>query len=260
MHQKTIKSSIAFQGIGLLFGNSTKVILRPAPPNTGIVFNEKIRAINKNSFIYRHSLGLKDGPTRIYGVEHLLAACYGLGIDNLLVSVLGKEVSFGDGSALPFVRLMQRAGIKNYKVLAKTLSLKIPIIVSVNSSFILALPGQSLSINCFIHFPQRRIGCQFWGDKINSINFQKVLAPARTFGQYQNELLLSQFLPFSLQNENGIILPKVLRQRAEPVCHKVLDLLGHLALLNCRLNAEIFAFKPSHQLNQKFCRRLELFL
>ncbi len=257
MPQKTIKKPIEFKGIGILLGKESKIILQPAPPNTGIIFNQNIPSKVANAFFFQRTLGLKNGQRKIFFTEHLLAACYGLGINNLKVLVVGNEIPLGDGSALPFVRLINRAGIQDHPIPAKIYRLRTPTIVRLKDSFILALPAKMLTINCFVDFPLPSVGAQFWGNTLNLANFIKELAPARTFGQYRDKKFLNEFLPFKLYTQHGIILPKVFRYKNEMVRHKVLDLLGQLALLAGRLNAEIFAYKPSHQLNQQFVKRLE---
>ena len=258
MYQKTIKKAVEYKGIGILFGKESKITLRPAAPGTGIIFNETLEARTKNAFIDKHSLGLTNGKIKIYFTEHLLAACYGLGVNDLFIDVTGKEIPFGDGSSLPFIKLIRSLGLQIYKEKSNNCFLQMPIIVSENDSFILALPSKKLSINCFVYFPQPRIGAQFWGGSINQTTILKELAPARTFGVYRNDKSLKKLLSFKLVTEDNLILPKVMRYKNEVVRHKVLDLLGHLALLNYWLNAKIFAFKPSHKLNQKFIRRLEM--
>jgi UDP-3-O-acyl N-acetylglucosamine deacetylase len=257
LYQKTINKSARYRGIGIFFGKETKIILSPAPANTGIVFNGSIQAKVKNAFIFNHSLGMKRDNTKIFFTEHLLAACYGLGINNLFIDVSGKELPFGEGSALTFVNLIKSAGIKTYQKESPTYNLDIPMIVNENDSFICALPDKKLSIDCFVDFPHSKIGKQFWGNIINLTNFENELAPARTFGTHRNYALLKKILPFKLSIANGLIFPKIRRYRNEAVRHKVLDLIGHLTLLGSRLNAKIFAFKPSHEINQGFVKKLE---
>lgn len=257
MYQKTLKKSVEYKGIGILFGKESKITLKPAPVGTGIIFNEILKAKTKNAFIDKNSLGLGNGKIKIYFTEHLLAACYGLGVNDLFIDVTGKEIPFGDGSSLPFIKLIRSARFKTYKEKSNNCFLPLPIIVSENDSFILALPEKKLSINCLVDFPQPKIGAQFWGDSIDRTKTIKELAPARTFGVYRNGKFLKKVMPFELVTEGDLILPKKVRYKNEAVRHKVLDLLGHLALLNFWLNAKIFAFKPSHKLNQKFIKRLE---
>jgi UDP-3-O-acyl-N-acetylglucosamine deacetylase len=257
LYQKTLKKAVEYKGIGILFGKESKITLRPAAPGTGIIFNEALKAGAKNAFIDKNSLGLTNRKIKIYFTEHLLAACYGLGVNDLFIDVTGKEIPFGDGSSLPFIKLIRSTGLKTYKEKSNNCFLLMPIIVSENDSFILALPEKKLSINCLVDFPQTRIGAQFWGGSINQTTIIKELAPARTFGPYQNYKLLEEILPFKLEIEDGLIFPKIFRYKNEMVRHKILDLVGQLALLNGWLNAKIFAFKPSHKLNQKFIKRLE---
>jgi UDP-3-O-[3-hydroxymyristoyl] N-acetylglucosamine deacetylase len=258
LRQTTIKKPIQYKGIGILFAKETKIKLRPAPPNTGIVFNEKIKTSVKNAFLFRHSLGLKTGKSQIFFTEHLMTTCYGLGVSNLYIDVSGKEMPFGDGSSLPFVKLIKTAGIKTYQDQWKTVNLDRPIITDSNDSFILALPAKILSIDCYVSFAQKKIGGQFFSaERCHNLKFVKDIAPARTFGSYCNYKFLKKVLPFEIITKDGLVLPKVFRFPNEVVRHKILDLLGHIALLGRQLNAKIFAYKPSHHLNQKFVRELE---
>lgn len=257
MRQKTIRQPVKYQGRGILFGKESGLSLRPALVNTGIVFNERIKANVKNAFIHNHTLGLRKDATKIFFTEHLLAVCYGLGITNLFIDVKNKEIPFSDGSCLPFIKIIKKVGIKELRENTEVYNLKKPFIVSKNDSFILALPAKKLTIDCYIDFPQSKIGSQFWGDFINQNNFIKELASARTFGSYQNYEYVKKMVLFKIKKEKKLIFPKVFRYKNEAVRHKVLDLLGHLALLGCRLNAKIFAYKPSHELNHQFVKRLE---
>uniref|UniRef100_A0A7C6EAL7 UDP-3-O-acyl-N-acetylglucosamine deacetylase n=1 Tax=candidate division WOR-3 bacterium TaxID=2052148 RepID=A0A7C6EAL7_UNCW3 len=304
MKQKTIKEPVGYKGMGILFGKESKMSLSPAPPNTGIIFNEKVCATRKNSFIYKHSLGLQEGRTKIYFTEHFLATCFGLGISNLFITVSGKELPFGDGSALPFLKLLLRAGIECQEAERKIYNLSLPVLVldrkpcpwTVNgrritdNGFILAVPAKTLAIDCLIDLQGHFV--QFWGKKINPINFRKELSKARTFGFYPNPAFLKRILTFKLKRVegkprsgdakgglplispgfkkksfrgfkgalplcvHGLILPKLFRAQNEMAGHKVLDLLGSLALLNYSLNAKLFAFKPNHKLNQEFINHL----
>ncbi len=257
MRQKTIRQPVKYQGRGILFGKESGLTLRPALINTGIVLNGRIKVNVKNTFIHNHTLGLRGGATKIFFTEHLLAACYGLGINNLFIDIIGKEIPFGDGSCLPFIKIIKNVGFKEHRENTEIYNLKKPFIVIKNDSFILALPAKKLTIDCYIDFPQSKIGSQFWGDFINQNIFVKELASARTFGSYRNFEYIKKMLSFEIIKKKELIMPKVFNYKNEIVRHKVLDLLGHLTLLGSRLNAKIFAYKPSHELNHQFVKRLE---
>jgi UDP-3-O-[3-hydroxymyristoyl] N-acetylglucosamine deacetylase len=141
--QTTIRNPVRFSHRALLSGKTTSVRLKPGPADSGIVFNGRIPARLANAFVEEHLVGLRQGKDTVLCVEHLLAACYGLGIDNLQVEVLGGEVPFGDGSALPFVRILQAAGRKELKVPCVTQSIVAPVVVSRADGFLCALPRDS---------------------------------------------------------------------------------------------------------------------
>jgi UDP-3-O-[3-hydroxymyristoyl] N-acetylglucosamine deacetylase len=286
--QTTIRSPVRFSHRGILNGRVASIRLRPGPVNSGIVFNDSIPACVRYAFVEDHFVNLSDGTTTIMAVEHLLAACYGLGIDNLQVEVTGGEVPFGDGSALPFIRILHAAGLKVGQVARKIQSLNRPIVVHQEDAFVCALPAPpaphaacgasaELQINYFICFPEAELGEQFFGCQPTAANFAETLGCARTFGYRQNGQRLPAWLgrvrraapvvrkegtplggmsPLSGVPDD-LILPARPRFADEPVRHKALDLLGDLCLLGRRLNALIFAYKAGHRLHHKLVRELE---
>ena len=204
--QTTIRSPVRFSHRGILSGRVASIRLRPGPVNSGIVFNDSIPARTRYASVEDHFVNLSDGTTTIMAVEHLLAACYGLGIDNLQVEVTGGEVPFGDGSALPFIRILRAAGLRVGQVARKTQSLNRPIVVNQDDAFVCALPApgdmtgfasnpdrvpghgttERLQINYFICFPDAELGEQFFGCHPTTANFAETLGCARTFGYRQN--------------------------------------------------------------------------
>jgi UDP-3-O-[3-hydroxymyristoyl] N-acetylglucosamine deacetylase len=261
--QTTIRRPVRFSHLGLLTNRVAGVRLGPGPPDSGIVFNGTIPARLAHAFIERHLVGLRKGRETVLGVEHLLAACYGLGIDNLQVEVNGGEIPFGDGSALPFVRILQAAGRRHDRAARLVQSLRRPVIVRQGGSFICALPLRSgatararLNVNCFIHFPEKVVGAQFFGGCISANSFRRELASARTFGLRESRLRLPVWLKPVCRIKDGIVVPVRPRFADEQVRHKTLDLLGDLALLGCRLQAQIFAYKTGHRLHHEFLRRV----
>jgi UDP-3-O-[3-hydroxymyristoyl] N-acetylglucosamine deacetylase len=193
-------------------------------------------------------------------VEHLLATCYGLGIDNLEVKVTGPEVPFGDGSALPFVRILQAAGIKTSRKTRRVQSLHGPVIAHAGDAFVCALPlpgagrAAALNLNYLIRFPEPVAGEQFYQSWLTPTEFVSELSPARTFGYRQS--VPTWLRPLARPGGN-LILPAHPRMTGEQVRHKVLDLIGDLALLGRRLRAAVFAYKSGHRLNQQLVKQLE---
>jgi UDP-3-O-[3-hydroxymyristoyl] N-acetylglucosamine deacetylase len=261
--QTTIRSPVRLSHRGLISGKATSVRLKPGLPGTGIVFSG-IPARAANAFVENHQVGLRAGQNSVLGVEHLLAACYGLGIDNLQVEVTGGEVPFGDGSALPFLRILEAAGRRLQTAPRTVQSVFAPVVVSHDDAFICALPGEAdappgedLSVNFLIRFPSRSVGEQSLDYSLDPVSFARELGPARTFGYWQEGIRLPGWLGRIGEIRDGMLLPVKPRFADEPVRHKALDLLGDLCLLGRRLNARVFAFKTGHKLHHVFLKELE---
>jgi len=271
--QCTIRNPVRFSHRGLLSGRVTSVRLKPGPANSGIIFNGAIPALSANAFVEEHLVGLRSGRDSVLSVEHLLAACYGLGIDNLQVDVTGGEVPFGDGSALPFVRILQAADIRQLKAPRKVQSVFAPVVVSHADAFICALPADlrppttghrspapdpcTLAISCLIRFSSKAVGEQSLDFSLGADDFARELGPARTFGYWSEGVRLPGWLGRIGEIRDGMLVPTRPRFADEPVRHKALDLLGDLCLLGRRLNARLFAFKTGHKLHHDFLKELE---
>ena len=268
--QTTIRSPVRFSHRAMPSGRTTSVRLKPGPADSGIVFNGQIPARLANAFVEEHLVGLRRGKDTVLCVEHLLAACYGMGIDNLQVEVTGGEVPFGDGSALPFVRILQAAGLKELKAPCATQSIVAPVIVSHGDGFVCGLPQDAyrrpltadrktecLDINCLIRFPSRAVGEQSIDFNLDRAGFCRELGPARTFGYWQEGKRLPGWLKLLGELRDGMLIPIKPRFPDEPVRHKTLDLLGDVCLLGRRLNARVIAFKAGHQLHHDFLKELE---
>jgi len=262
-YQTTIRNPVRFSHRAMLSGKTTSIRLKPGPADSGIVFNNRIPARLANAFVEEHLVGLRQGKDTVLGVEHLLAACYGLGIDNLQVEVLGGEVPFGDGSALPFVRILQAASLKELKAPCSTQSIVAPIVVAQGDGFVCGLPqpeageATGLNVTCLIRFPSREVGEQSLDFSLDRAGFCRDVGPARTFGYWQEGKRLPVWLGRIGELRDGMLLPAKPRFPDEPVRHKTLDLLGDLCLLGRRLNASVFAFKAGHQLHHDFLKELE---
>jgi len=237
-------------------GRKCAVRVRPAPAGSGIVFNGVLRAGIGLARSPRHATWLVKGRARVGMVEHLLAACFGLGVEDLEVETTGAELPLGDGSALPYVRLLRRAGAVRQR--SRAMTLRRPVGVRRGSRFVVALPGQGLSMTCLSGPAGGPL--QLCRVRVRPQTFEMELAPARTFvradrsaGQVRRRLRLR----FALRCEAGWVVPRRRRFPDEQCRHKVLDLLGDLALLGRRLNARIVAGCPGHGLNLALVRRLK---
>lgn len=271
MKQKTIKSSISCSGIGIHSGELVNIRMNPAPANHGIVLvrtdkNPRVRipAICEyiKSALNASTLGVNG--TRVGTVEHLMAALAGLGVDNVEVEVDGPEIPILDGSAAPFVDLIKTAGIielpspKSYLVVRK------PVEVRVNGSYASVKPSLEPKINCTISYNHPMLERQEREVSVNPENFINHIASARTFGFLDDvDRLRSLGLAKGGSLHNAVIFdkekvvnPEGFRYEDECVRHKVLDLIGDMALCGMPVLGEITVHKAGHALHHMLVHRL----
>lgn len=274
MNQTTTQRSITCSGIGLHSGNRVYLALRPAPANTGIVFEihtgdakNSIRRVSPTpDAVMTTALATTLGANgaSVSTVEHLLASVLGLGIDNLIVSVEGGEIPILDGSAATFVTLFHEAGIRQLPVSRKVMRVSRPVALRSGDKFIRATPYAGLRVDYTIEFPHPSIGRQHMVMEVTPSTFARV-ANARTFGFLKDvEYLHSHGLARggSLDNvvvldDTGIVNPEGLRFTDEFVRHKVLDFIGDMAMLGLPLQGNFEIRCSGHQLNNEFLRKLE---
>jgi UDP-3-O-[3-hydroxymyristoyl] N-acetylglucosamine deacetylase len=255
----TCHHSISLSGWDLKTSRRVRMKILPAEPGTGIVFNGRLRAVVAYARVSGNCTCLSMDRERIRMVEHFLAASYALGVSALNVQLDAGTLPFGDGSARPFVRALIKGGFRNTAG-PEPLRLKEPIVVSQGKRILIALPAPKLRINCL--FSHSVLGNQFFSAVITRKNFIEQIAPARTFGRLNDvgqsfrSGCKAKALPyrggvlgFRVKRVDGWVFPARWRFRNEACRHKVLDLLGDLALLSRPLQAEIIAFNPGHQLN-----------
>jgi UDP-3-O-acyl-N-acetylglucosamine deacetylase len=258
MRGATIARAVRLTGKDSLGRANVKVRLSPAGPGAGIWFNGCVQATTGNASTSGHATCLGRGRRRVRMVEHLLAACHGLGVTDLAVETSGTELPIGDGSAQPYVRVLARAGIVQYQEGPEPARLKRPVLVRQGSRFIAAVPAKGLAINCLTRFPE--FGVQFGALVVTPASFRRALARARTLARTDESP--AQFrkrfgLRFRLRRVGRFVCAERWRFRDEPCRHKALDLLGDLALLGRRLDAAVFAYMPGHRLNVAFVREVE---
>jgi len=196
------------------------------------------------------------------GIEHLLAAAWALGITDLRVEVNGPEMPIGDGSASKIFSLLKSAGISQFQRRQRTLKVRSPIWVTKGTSWLAALPGPDFRITCYLSFREDRLPAQLFHAENPRAEFAESLASARTFG-YPEDLAKYQARGLaritSTRNTLGIAPNGYLtrpRYPDEPARHKVLDLLGDLALLDTELKAHIIACNAGHALHLELAQRL----
>jgi len=272
--QKTVEKESFVEGIGLHTGEKSKIILKPAPPNTGIIFirkdienSEPIKVdidnlLDANKFPRRTSIGNEN--VQIHTIEHLLSALYAMEIDNIFVEIYGCECPGLDGSSKDFVELIKNCGIKEYNEEKDVFYLKEPIYISENSSHIIALPNKEFKISYTLDYPGTIINSQFASFSITPEIYEKEISPARTFCLKEEvETLRNMGLGKGSNYQNTLVIDKdgvidnEFRFSDEPVRHKISDLIGDIALLGKYLFAHIIGIKSGHLINTKLIRKIK---
>jgi UDP-3-O-[3-hydroxymyristoyl] N-acetylglucosamine deacetylase len=260
MRQQTIKRPVALEGIGLHSGKPVKVTLSPAPPDSGIVFRvgphgQPIPAASESVVDSHYATTIGRNGTRIQTVEHLMAAAAGLGIDNLAVEVDGTEVPAMDGSAKPFVGLLNAAGRQAQSTRRRPITIRQPLHVGGGNRWIRILPADELRISYTLDNDHPAIGTQVLSWVPTEESFINEYAPARTYGFLKDlGAMRKHGLALGGSLDNAIVVGKRgtlngLRYRDEFVRHKVLDLIGDLALLGRPLLGHVVARNAGHSLN-----------
>ncbi len=268
--QTTLRTSVSIEGVGLHSGHPVRAHLRPAPPEHGLVFirldhpDRPIPARLDSAATFDYATTLTAGGVSVGTVEHLLSAAAGEGLDNCRIELEGPEVPILDGSALPFVRLFHAAGFARQAALVRPFVATRPIeIIRGDRSMRFEPDGPGLTITYEIDFPHPVVGRQQLTISIRPEEYATRIAPARTFGFMREvEALRARGLARGGSLHNAVVLDDVgvvsgpLRFRDEFVRHKILDLLGDLALLERPLSGHIYARKAGHALHIEFARAL----
>src|SRR6187431_385185 len=271
--QRTLKNSIRAQGVGLHTGQKVLMTLRPAAPDTGIVFRRtdleppgEVRAYAENVGDTQLGTTLVNGDAKVSTVEHLMSAFAGLGIDNALVEVSAPEVPIMDGSASPFVFLLQSAGIQEQKPAKRFARIRRAIEVRDGDKWARFEPYDGFRVNFEIEFdhPVFRRSSSRASMDFSSITYLKEVSRARTFGFMRDlETLRKHNLALGGNLDNAIVLDESkilnedgLRYQDEFVRHKILDAIGDLYLFGCCIIGEFSGFKSGHSLNNQLLRAL----
>ncbi len=271
--QKTIKNEAKITGKGLFTGKDCKVVFKPAEENTGIVFVRtdleepvRIEALYNNVAERPRRTTLEKNDVCVETVEHCLAAVIGLGIDNLTIEVDSSELPAGDCSADQFLKVLKKAGIQEQGEPKKEFVIEEPINISVDGASIYALPfdDEELNITYDLNYGMHTgIGRQLFSCRLNPELFEKNLAPARTFlleaeaVQLQGQGIGKHLGPKDLLviNSDGPIKNSY-RFDNECARHKIVDLIGDIALAGRSIKGRIVAYKSGHSLNQKLAGKI----
>jgi UDP-3-O-[3-hydroxymyristoyl] N-acetylglucosamine deacetylase/3-hydroxyacyl-[acyl-carrier-protein] dehydratase len=295
--QQTIASEVSISGVGIHSGQTVDIHLKPAEPNTGIVFKRvdlpnapQVKADVDNVVETIRSTTLEANGARVSTIEHLMAALVGNGVDNVVVEINAAEVPILDGSAEPFIQIIQQVGVKQQEAqkVYYTLQHNIVFVDEEKKVEMVALPYDSYRINTLIDFNSPVLGTQH-ADLKNLSDFNTQVAPCRTFCFFHElEFLLDNDLikggdinnaivvvdkpvtdaqveriskVFQKENvkvaEGGILNNLELRFPNEPARHKLLDVVGDLALVGMPFKAHIIANRPGHASNVAFAKKIK---
>jgi UDP-3-O-[3-hydroxymyristoyl] N-acetylglucosamine deacetylase len=273
LKQRTLKNAIRATGVGLHTGKKVLMVLRPAPANHGIWFrrtdlDEPVDIPARAENVSETTLGttiVHDGA-RVSTVEHLLSALAGLGIDNAIIELSSDEVPIMDGSAGPFVFLLQSAGIEEQNAPKKFVRIKKSVKVEDGEKWARFDPYDGFKVNFEIEFdhPVFKRRSQVAAMDFSTTTFLREVSRARTFGFMRDlEYMRSRNLALGGNLDNAIVLDDYrilnedgLRYEDEFVKHKILDAIGDLYLLGHSLIGEFSGYKSGHGLNNRLLRTL----
>jgi UDP-3-O-[3-hydroxymyristoyl] N-acetylglucosamine deacetylase/3-hydroxyacyl-[acyl-carrier-protein] dehydratase len=269
--QRTIAEEVSFSGIGLHTGTLTTMTFRPAPPDSGVTFYRadlpEKPAIQAD---IDHVVDVSRGTTiglngaKVHTIEHVLAAIYGLDIDNIAIELDGPEIPNGDGSARPFMQVLKKAGLIEQNAERRYVRVTDPVYYRHDDVTLSILPADELRMSVTIAYDHVAIGTQYASFTITPETFEKELAPARTFCFLREVKTLQEqglIKGGSLQSAVVIgdesILNDHLRFPDEFVRHKMLDLLGDMYLLGRRIKGHVISVKSGHAKNVMFSKQIK---
>src|SRR3989338_1311243 len=269
--QKTIRKEIIFKGVGLHSGAMCEVTLKPASSDAGITFvrtegahKTAIPALSRYVIDTTLSTTLGKNGVTIQTVEHLMAALWGLDIDNVEIEVRGPEIPILDGSSEPFVGKIKKAGIQELDQLKKVFVITKPIAIVEGDRYCYLLSSRASKITCSIEFDHPRIQKQKLESKLDPKSFMQEIARARTFGFVKDIEFLKQkglIRGGSLEcaivlDEKNVLNKEGLRFKNEFVRHKILDSIGDMALFGMKILGHFVTHKAGHELHTKLIRKV----
>src|SRR2546428_2084093 len=268
-HQVTLARELEFKGTGLHSGFQVVLRLSPAPPNTGVIFRRpdlsgfQIEALRCNVAKVNYATTLMKRGVMISTVEHVLSAIYGLGVDNVYIDVDSLEVPILDGSAKPYVDAIRKAGLKTQGASREYIQILEPFAWMENGKSVCVEPCDTFRASCVIEFSHPLIGRQELDLVLVPEQYGREVCYARTFGFYREvETMLKNNLIRGGSFDNAIVLSDdgimngELRQPDEFVRHKMLDLIGDVALLGNPLLGHLKAYRAGHAAHATFVGKL----
>jgi UDP-3-O-[3-hydroxymyristoyl] N-acetylglucosamine deacetylase/3-hydroxyacyl-[acyl-carrier-protein] dehydratase len=270
LQQQTLNRPASFSGTGLHSGNRVTMNFLPAPPNTGIKFRRtdlegkpEIEARVENVVENNRSTTIAKGNTKVQTVEHVLATFAGYGIDNAIVELDANEPPIADGSAREYCRMVESAGIVPQDARRELYTVTEPIELEMGETVMTLFPDEVFKITCTSADKQGRF-TQHYSTELSAKTWEKELSQARTFCFYEEIAFLIKnglIKGGSLENavvirDDAVLTTEPLRYPDEFVRHKMLDIVGDLALLGRPIHGHLIAVKPSHAANCEMVRRI----
>lgn len=269
--QRTIKEPASFSGIGLHTGSLTTVTFKPAPENSGITFyrvdmegSPAIPADVDNVVGVARGTTLGIGEAKVHTVEHALSAMAGLGIDNLAIELDAEEIPSGDGSAMPFLTTLVKAGVVEQEAEKQYITLDRPVYYRHGDITLSILPSEEHRVSMTIAYDHVAIGTQYASFTITEDSFVREIAPARTFCFLREVKMLQEkglikggSLESAVVIGDDTILNDDLRFPDEFVRHKILDLIGDMYLLGRPIKGHIVSVKSGHEKNVLFSKQIK---
>ena len=267
--EQTIRSAVECHGQGLHSGAPVQLRILPAPAGAGVVFRRtdldgfEVEAVSRNVARVSYATSLMKRGVLISTTEHLLSAFIGTGIDNAIVELDNLELPILDGSARPFVEAIRKVGIRKQRRPRTYLRIRRELELREGDKFIAVYPADTYSVSYSINFPHPLIGKETFSVDLSDGNYLSEIAPARTFGfLHEAEAMRQQGLIRGASQENAIVLTRdtlmnpPLRFLDEFVRHKVLDLIGDLALLGKQILGTVVADRAGHAMHTALVSRI----
>ncbi len=269
IYERTIRKPADCSGVGLHSGAPVHLRIVPAAPGTGIVFRRtdlegfEVEAVSRNVARVSYATSLMKKGVLISTTEHLLSAFIGMGVDNAIVELDNLEVPILDGSAMPFIEMLTSAGLRQQRRKRVYLKILRPYELQEGDKFIGVYPAERYSVSYAIDFPHPLIGSERFQVELSNGSYVTDIASARTFGFIeQQQAMLNMGLIRGASRENCVVLTRdgidnpPLRYPDEFVRHKVLDLIGDLALFGRRILGYVKADRAGHALHTAIVSRI----
>jgi len=269
LYERTIRKPAACNGIGLHSGAPVSLRILPAPPGSGIIFRRtdldgfEVEAVSRNVAKVSYATSLMKKGVLISTTEHLLSAFIGMGVDNAIVELDNLEVPILDGSALPFIQMLSDAGLRQQRRKRTYLKILRPYEMHEGDKSIGVYPAERYSVSYAIDFPHPLIGSERFQVELSNGSYVEQIAAARTFGFLeQQRAMLNMGLIRGASRDNCVVLTRdgidnpPLRFPDEFVRHKVLDLIGDLALFGKQVLGYVKADRAGHALHTAIVSRI----